>query len=410
MPTRPGWVALVAAVAVTVSGRMFGVLELYVLGVGIALLVVLAWARVRLVPLRLHVERRVVPSEVHAGTPADVELSVRAERRTPELDLWEPVDTLGGASMRAAPLPAHQRLVTTYRIPTARRGRVTVGPLQATVTDPFGLARRRLDTAPTAEILVLPHIDPVPVPVIGSTGPLGATLTRWVLSRAGGSEFHAQRAYVPGDDLRRVNWRASARADDLVVVETSHEADVRLHVLLDRSAADHPDAASFERAVSAVASLLVAATNADVPTELSAPPSSTLHSGHRELPLSLEELATLEVSPAADAAALRHEADAVSVDIVVTGQIDGAALERFRAATAGAAARVLVCCGASPPGRLGDWLVVDASADGAFAPTWSALVGSVPHRNRRRARPRWDPDRSPTLLATGSAGAEGAPR
>jgi uncharacterized protein (DUF58 family) len=410
MPTRSGWAALVAAAAIIGTGRMFGVLELYVLGVGIALLVVLAWARVRLVPVRLHVERQVVPSEVHAGTPADVQLVVRAERRTPELDLWEPVDTLGGASMRAASLPAHEQLVTTYRIPTARRGRVSVGPLQATVTDPFGLARRRLDTAPTTEILVLPHVDPVPVPVIGSTGPLGTTLTRWVLSRASGSEFHAQRAYVPGDDLRRVNWRASARADDLVVVETAHEADVRLHVLLDRSEASHPDAASFERAVSAVASLLVAATGAEVPTELSAPPTTALHSGHRELPLTLSELATLEVSRSAEAAILRHEADAVSVDVVVTGQVDAAALERYRTATAGAAARVLVCCGALPSVRLGDWLVVDASADGSFAPAWSALVGTVPYRNRRRPRPRWNPDRSPSLLGAGPADTRGGSR
>lgn len=402
MPTRPGWAALVAAALVVAGGRMFGVLELYVLGMGVALLVVLSWARVRLVPVRLHVERRVRPTEVHAGTPADVELVVRAERRTPELDLWEPVDDLGGASMRAAPMPAHEQVVTTYRIPTARRGRVSVGPLQVTVTDPFGLARRRLDTAPTAAILVLPRVDPVPVPEIGSSGALGTTLTRWIMSRAGGSEFHAQRAYVPGDDLRRVNWRASARSDDLVVVETSHEADVRLHLLLDRCAANHPDPASFERAVSAVASLLVAATGADVPTELSAPPGAPLHGGHRELSLTLEGLATLEVSSAAETGVLRHEADAVSVDVVVTGQFDTATLERFRAATTGAAARVLVCCGGAPPARPGDWLVVDATADGAFAPAWSALVGTVAHRNRRRPRPRWDPDRSPTLLSTGA--------
>jgi hypothetical protein len=147
-----------------------------------------------------------------------------------------------------------------------------------------------------------------------------------------------------------------------------------------------------------------------VPAELTAPPSTALHAGHRELPLALEQLATLEMSSSAEATIMRHEADAVSVDVVVTGQVDGAALERFRSATAGAAARVLVCCGGTPPGRLGDWLVVDATADGAFAPAWSALVGSVPHRNRRRPRPRWDPDRSPTLLGSGPSAPRGSTR
>ena len=49
----------------------------------------------------------------------------------------------------------------------------------------------------------------------------------------GGSEFHALRPYVPGDDAARVDWKASARAMDLVVRETQQEQQLLLYFVID---------------------------------------------------------------------------------------------------------------------------------------------------------------------------------
>jgi uncharacterized protein (DUF58 family) len=76
--------------------------------------------------------------------------------------------------------------------------------------------------------------------------------------QTGGDEFHSLRPYVIGDDLRRVHWPSTARRDELTVRQDERHQQGRTTVLLDVRRAVHTEA-TFERAVSATASLLVAA-------------------------------------------------------------------------------------------------------------------------------------------------------
>jgi uncharacterized protein (DUF58 family) len=76
--------------------------------------------------------------------------------------------------------------------------------------------------------------------------------------QTGGDEFHSLRPYVMGDDLRRVHWPSTARRDELTVRQDERHQQGRTTVLLDVRRAVHTEE-SFERAVSAAASLLVAA-------------------------------------------------------------------------------------------------------------------------------------------------------
>ena len=55
--------------------------------------------------------------------------------------------------------------------------------------------------------------------------------------RAGtGVELEQFRAYQPGDDPRRIDWRAHARSDRLIVRESPVERDVTVRIVLDASA------------------------------------------------------------------------------------------------------------------------------------------------------------------------------
>ena len=56
-----------------------------------------------------------------------------------------------------------------------------------------------------------------------------------------GSEFHSLREYVRGDDLRRISWKASARASELIVKETALEGVRRCTVVLDVDADEYDD-------------------------------------------------------------------------------------------------------------------------------------------------------------------------
>ena len=51
--------------------------------------------------------------------------------------------------------------------------------------------------------------------------------------RAQGTEFDSLREYVPGDDVRSIDWRASARAADVMVRTWRPERDRQVVLVLD---------------------------------------------------------------------------------------------------------------------------------------------------------------------------------
>ena len=67
------------------------------------------------------------------------------------------------------------------------------------------------------------------MPVAGRTGEL--------LGRGTGSslEFQEYREYVPGDDIRHVDWAAFARSDALMVRLYREEISPRTEILFDAS-------------------------------------------------------------------------------------------------------------------------------------------------------------------------------
>lgn len=48
-------------------------------------------------------------------------------------------------------------------------------------------------------------------------------------------EFASHREYVPGDDIRHIDWRLYARADRLYIKQYEEETNLRTHILLDCS-------------------------------------------------------------------------------------------------------------------------------------------------------------------------------
>ncbi len=213
---------------------MFGLMELYVLGAGLVAAVVVAVVVVRRRLADVRVQRVVRPSTVAVGEPARVDIRVtNVDRRpTPHLLLWEPVGEGGGAPMQLAALGPGEAASAAYRVPTTRRGVLVAGPLRASRRDVLGLASRTFVIAGSDEVLIVPQHVHLPFPDAGSAGRLGQHLRMKAWGQTGG-EFHSLREYVPGDDLRRINWKASARSEDLVVRETALEGVRRCTVVLD---------------------------------------------------------------------------------------------------------------------------------------------------------------------------------
>jgi uncharacterized protein (DUF58 family) len=257
--TRAGWAIALLAAGLVAAGRLLGIFELFLLGAAGVVLVVGAVVVVRRTPLRLDVSRTLHPPRVHAGSPSRVELSVRnrSTRRTPLLTVRDPVGRGRTATVALAPLGQAQTIRAAYRLPTERRGILRVGPLAVEVTDPFGLAGLSTTAAPVTELTVWPAVvDVDPLPHTLSDDPHGGADQASALA-SGGEDFYALRAYEPGDDLRRVHWRSTARWDELLVRQDERPWQGRATVVLDARRGSH-SVASFERAVSAAASVVVA--------------------------------------------------------------------------------------------------------------------------------------------------------
>ena len=265
MLTRQGVIATAVAVSLVVAGRLFGIFELFLLGAGGAALVVAAVAATGLTRLRLDVSRELRPDRLHAGTPGVVELRVsnRGNHRTPLLHLRDSVGETGRvASVVLSPLASGEQVGASYSLPSDRRGRLAVGPLEVRVCDPFGLASLSTPAAPRTTLTIWPAVDEVLAPssVAGQRydagDPCGLAVS--------GEELYALRPYVDGDDLRRVHWRASAKRDDLVVRQDERPGQGQVTVVLDVRIGAYGDDGrrdgggdTFERAVSAAASILV---------------------------------------------------------------------------------------------------------------------------------------------------------
>ena len=267
MPTRRGWVCFIAGVLFVVAGRLVGLVELYVVGGILLTLVACAWIIAIMRPIRLGVGRSVSPPRLHVGSVGKVELALRnGSARSPVLRMTDHVEGTTGAQLFLRPLAKDEVTRAAYRLPTERRGLVRLGPADFEATDPFGLAVRRFSAPSPGQLVVYPEVIPLP-----PAPPSPATERRSmsdVPEFLGGrsEEFHALRTYVPGDDIRRINWSASARHDELIVREDEAPTQNHLTILFDNAAMS--SVAAVDRGASVAASLAATMRNRSDPFRL----------------------------------------------------------------------------------------------------------------------------------------------
>jgi uncharacterized protein (DUF58 family) len=153
-------------------------------------------------------------------------------------DAWVPS---AGARPRSQhlvlPAGERRRVITTLH-PT-RRGERHTGRVAIRSFGPLGLAARQRQVDVPGVLQVLPAFGSrrfLPEKLSRLRQIDGAVLVR---QRGQGSEFDSLRTYVLGDDVRAIDWRATARSRDLVVRTWRPERDRHVVLAIDtgRSAA-----------------------------------------------------------------------------------------------------------------------------------------------------------------------------
>ncbi len=382
MLTRHGWGAALLAVVTAFIGRLFGVIELFVLGAGILTLVALTFLWVHSKPATLSVQRRVVPDTLQVGEVGRVELRVinQGHKGTSPLQLWEPVSGMGGATLRLAPLRRGESTAANYRLPATRRGTVLFGPLTVERRDPFGLCVQRRTVPGTHEVVILPaHLD-VNIPMgAGGTGPMGQHLRMRALGRMG-SEFHALRDYADGDDLRMIHWRASARSETLKVRQVEPDGLRRCTVVLDTTASEFSPE-GFERGVSAAASCVDSAARANLHMRLVI--GNAIDLRNTTALVAMTALADCAVGDAVTLPFTAPAGDGLGLTIVITGSAQSQAVVDARRHLSPSDVLVVVACTSMSSSPVA--FVIDATSDQGFGSSWSAMTGTHVTRGSSRA-------------------------
>jgi uncharacterized protein (DUF58 family) len=229
VPTRPGFalfgvIGLILIGATNYDNALAYILSFLLLGLMFSAML-RTWRNLKGIALTTE---EAVP--VHAGMPARFELLLhdpaglaryafsfrRLLPRSPRFWWWRPrtegfgqCETLEGGAATA-----------TLSVPTVHRGWLVLGRVEMSSQFPLGVFRTWGYFKPTARCLVypvaagklpLPGVTATAVDEAGSAGP-------------GVDDFAGLRAYVAGDSLRSVHWKASARSDDLVELRHSKGA------------------------------------------------------------------------------------------------------------------------------------------------------------------------------------------
>lgn len=179
-----------------------------------------AWLAVR--GLRFE---RIAPPTARVGDFVTVEIVVWSERRVrrPLITIWDdlPVRLLIAERTPSLPIAPEEDLAirTQYGFRPLKRGRYRWSGVTVEGTDALGLVSktRAYETA-AAEILILPQPIPVSVDLPAAAG-WGISEAESGQTRGAGLEPWGVRAYAPGDSLRHVHWRSSARVGTLLVKE-----------------------------------------------------------------------------------------------------------------------------------------------------------------------------------------------
>lgn len=180
-------------------------------------------------------------TSVRLGDEAQVHLTVtnpsprplRADLR----DAWPPsswpADATTEASRHRVRVPAGERRSLTTLLRPSRRGDRHSARVTVRSYGPLGLAARQGNHGIPWTVRVLPAFE--------SRKHLPSRLARLreldgrtsVLVRGQGTEFDSLRDYVPGDDTRSIDWRATARRSAVAVRTWRPERDRHILVVLD---------------------------------------------------------------------------------------------------------------------------------------------------------------------------------
>ena len=140
--------------------------------------------------------------------------------------------------VQVVPMLPYQRIRRHLHVVCAVRGLHRIGPGRLTSGDPLGYRRHERRVPEQMELVVYPKIFVLEPPEIMSRVPLGLQRARAMPGDP--TRVSGMRDYRPGDSLRHIDWRATARSTTIQVREFEPTASLQVAVFADLQPARTP--------------------------------------------------------------------------------------------------------------------------------------------------------------------------
>ena len=252
----------VTAYAALAALLLFGALalrrpELAVLALPFALplAIGLQLARAPEVRVRLELERSTAIEQDELDVELTVSSPTAVERFEVVLAPPHGLELVAGTQGRSLRLGWDDEQALTFRLRCAHWGNYEIGDVRVRVRDRLGLIawESRLDLRERLRVYPLPETLRRIVQPISTQPSIGNEVAR---QKGEGTEFADLREFAPGDRVRSINWRATARRNALVVNERHPERNADVILFLDTFAdARAGGRSTLDLAVRATASL-----------------------------------------------------------------------------------------------------------------------------------------------------------
>jgi len=184
---------------------------------------------------RLDIQFTVAGERTVEGADVDAEIVVRTESSVDRLelllDLPKGVEVAGDDAVAVRLRTGEERTIPV-RLRCSRWGVYEVGTIEIRARDPFRLVVWEDRLRRVRELKAYPHPETL-TRVLDAAETQVFTGSAVARVKGDGIEYADIRDYVPGDRLRSINWRASARRTGLVVNERHPERNTDVVLFVD---------------------------------------------------------------------------------------------------------------------------------------------------------------------------------
>ncbi|MGH2771950.1 MAG: DUF58 domain-containing protein [Actinomycetota bacterium] len=266
-PTRKAFSLTAAALLLLVLGGSSQSGWLYVLAAGILGVVAAGFVMPARLVSKITAARKVPPVAI-AGEEAPSEITLTNPSKATKGPLVLSDSMFDDHSFLVESLGPRSSVTLRTAVTPPKRGVFGRHDLKLQTGAPFGIARVSRKIEVESPITVHPRwaaLNTFPLLELTSTPQESLHERR---RDDGGTDFFGLREYRPGDSLRAVHWKSTARFGSLLVKEYEEQIGSRLGILIEGTTTGIGADTSFETSVSCAASLVMYALDAGHPVQL----------------------------------------------------------------------------------------------------------------------------------------------